>query len=169
VAARGILQEPYRWAELEQLVYAPSAWERRLVASSIATLPFVDRRRGRDPAVAARGLAIIGQLMGDHEPVVQKALAWALRSLVLVDPAAVESFCALETATAREHQDGHRAWVVPDALPKLPPARAAALRRKLDGIRRRPGAPATSAAAAIAARFGSGLLGRPMPQPPLSP
>ena len=31
--------EPYRWAELEQLVYCPSRWERRLVGSTIATMP----------------------------------------------------------------------------------------------------------------------------------
>ena len=52
-SARGSCNEPYRWAELEQLVYSPSRWERRLVGSTIATMPFVDRRRGRDPEVAA--------------------------------------------------------------------------------------------------------------------
>src|SRR5664280_3435797 len=31
---RGILAEPYRWAEVEQLVYSPSRWERRPVARS---------------------------------------------------------------------------------------------------------------------------------------
>ena len=51
---KGILAEPYRWAELEQLVYSPSRWERRLVGSTIATMPHVDRRRGRDPDVAAQ-------------------------------------------------------------------------------------------------------------------
>ena len=54
VAALGIVSESYRWAELEQLVYSPSHWERRLAGSTIATLPFVDRvdrapPRGRDP------------------------------------------------------------------------------------------------------------------------
>ena len=48
----GIPAEPYRWAELEQLVYSPSRWERRLVGSTIATMTHVDRRRGRDPEVA---------------------------------------------------------------------------------------------------------------------
>ena len=55
---RGILLEAYRWAELEQLVYSPSEWERRLVGSTIATLPFVDRAAGprapgRDPRARA--------------------------------------------------------------------------------------------------------------------
>ena len=50
---KGILHETYRWAELEQLVFSPSRWERRLVGSTIATMPFVDRRRGRAPEVAS--------------------------------------------------------------------------------------------------------------------
>ena len=168
VAAKGILEEPYRWAELEQLVYAPSPWERRLVGSTIATLPVANRRRGREPFVAERGLAVIGQLMGDDEPAVQKALSWALRSLTLVDRRAVESFCEGEAAIARERHDGHRAWVIRDALVKLDPKRASAIRDTLSGIRRRAGAPATSSASAAAAALGAGLLGRPFPEPPPS-
>ncbi|MGH2512062.1 MAG: DNA alkylation repair protein, partial [Candidatus Limnocylindrales bacterium] len=45
---RGILGEPFRWAELEQLTVSASAWERRLVGSTIATIPFVDRQAGRE-------------------------------------------------------------------------------------------------------------------------
>jgi hypothetical protein len=166
---RGILAEPYRWAELEQLVYSPSRWERRLVGSTVATLPFVDRRRGRQPEVAAHGLALIGAVIGDREPDVQKALAWALRSLVLVDRAAVEAFCDRQATRARNEDDGHRAWVVRDALPKLEPALAAELRARLDGVRRRPGAPSTSEAAATVARFvGAGGLPEPA-NPPGSP
>ena len=61
VVGKGILNEAYRWAELEQLVYSPSRWERRLVGSTIATTPFVDHRRGREPIVA-------GQRPGPHRP-----------------------------------------------------------------------------------------------------
>ena len=43
----GIAAEPYRWAELEQLVFSPSRWERRLVASTIATMTHGNRRSGR--------------------------------------------------------------------------------------------------------------------------
>ena len=49
---KGILAESYRWAELEQLTVSPSRWERRLVGSTIATMPFVNRRAGREPEVA---------------------------------------------------------------------------------------------------------------------
>lgn len=163
----GVLAETYRWAELEQLVYSPSRWERRLVGSTIATLPFLDRRLGRQPSVADHGLALIGDLIGDAEPDVQKALAWALRSLVVVDRAAVEAFAATESDRAVRDDDGHRAWVVRDALVKLDPEVAGRIRTDLSGVRRRPRAPATSTAAATASRFAGLGLGRTMPEPPL--
>ena len=165
---RGILLEPYRWAELEQLVFSPSRWERRLVGSTVATMPFIDRDAGREAEVATHGLELIGNLIGDDEPDVQKALAWALRSLVLVDAAAVEAFARREADVAATDGDGHRAWVIRDALPKLPAAAADAIRSQLDGIRRRAGAPSTSRASQTAARFGSLELGRGMPEPPLA-
>lgn len=153
--ARGVVLEPYRWAEVEQLVYASSRWERRLAGSAVARIPFVDRTRGRRPEVAAHGLGIVGSLIGDPEPDVQKALAWALRSLAIVDPAAVTRFCREQADRAAATGDGARAWVVRDALAKLDAADAAAIRDRLAGIRRRPGAPSTSEAATEAARFAS--------------
>jgi 3-methyladenine DNA glycosylase AlkD len=168
VVGKGVLAEPYRWAELEQLVYSPSRWERRLVASTVATIPFVDRRVGRDASVAQHGLELVGQLIGDAEPDVQKALSWALRSLVLVDGPAVEAFCVREATVAAAKDDGHRAWVIRDTLGKLSAGTAATLRSRLEGIRRRPGAPSTSIASEAAERFGGGMLGRPQPQPPLA-
>jgi 3-methyladenine DNA glycosylase AlkD len=166
---RGILLEPYRWAELEQLVFSPSRWERRLVGSTLATMPFVDRREGRLPEVAERGLRLIADLLGDDEPDVQKALAWALRSLALVDLAAAEAFCRREAATAADSADGNRAWVIRDALAKLTPATADELRERLAGIRRRQGTGSTSRAAAIAGRFDSVHLGGHIDEPPLTP
>jgi 3-methyladenine DNA glycosylase AlkD len=168
VVGKGILAEPYRWAELEQLVYSPSRWERRLVGSTVATTPFVDRRRGREPAVAHHGIGLIKQLIGDAEPDVQKALAWALRSLTLIDRSAVTSFCKTEATLAATTDDGHRAWVIRDVLPKLDDDEAAAIRAALEGIRRRPGSPSTSTAAEAADRFGQGMLGAPQPEPPLT-
>ena len=165
---RGILLEPYRWAELEQLVFSTSRWERRLVGSTIATLPFIDRRTGREPEIATHGLGLIGDLIGDAEPDVQKALAWALRSLVVVDAPAVERLCRREAIAARANSDGHRAWVIRDTLPKLDPVIGAELRDALAGVRRRPGAPPTSRAAGTAARFSDMKLGGPLPEPPLT-
>jgi len=84
-AGKGILHQPHRWEELEQLTISPSRWERRLVASTIATIPFVDWQLGRTPEVAAAALPILALLIGDSEPEVQKALAWAYRSMTVVD------------------------------------------------------------------------------------
>jgi len=153
VAARGILAEPYRWAELEQLVYSPSRWERRLAGSTIATVPHTDRTAGRTPEVVRHGMAIVGDLMGDPEPDVQKALSWALRTLAAVDLPATTAFLRAETRTARDTDDGYRAWVIRDSCEKLPAPLAAELRDALAGIRRRPGAPSTSRASARAADF----------------
>jgi 3-methyladenine DNA glycosylase AlkD len=168
VVGRGILAESYRWAELDQLVYSPSRWERRLVGSTVATIPFVDRRRGREFDVARHGLELVGQLIGDDAPDVQKALSWALRSLLRVDAPAVAAFCRAQAEHAARNDDGHRAWVVRDTLPKLDDDDAEPIRVRLTGIRRRPGAPSTSRAAEAAGRFGGGILGRPMPEPPLT-
>jgi 3-methyladenine DNA glycosylase AlkD len=165
---RGILREPYRWAELEQLVFSPRRWERRLVGSTIATIPHVDRRAGRTPEVVAHALSLLGQLVGDAEPEVQKALAWAYRTMAQLDPEATTAALEAETARAVETGDGHRAWVIRDSLPKLDPPTADAIRARLGGIRKRPGAPSTSAASETAARFADLDLGRTLAEPPLN-
>jgi 3-methyladenine DNA glycosylase AlkD len=164
----GIAAEPYRWAELEQLVFSPSRWERRLVGSTIATMTHGSRRSGRGDDVVARALALLGQLIGDDEPDVQKALAWAYRSLAQIDPDATAAALRDETERAIATDDGHRAWVIRDSLAKLPPADAGELRSRLSGIRRRPGAPSTSSASGLATRFGG--LPDPIhhPEPPLT-
>ncbi len=164
---KGIAAEPYRWAELEQLVYSPSRWERRLIGATIATMTHVDRRRGRDPEVAVQALPLLAQLMGDAEPDVQKALSWAYRSLIGVDRPATEAALRAETERAAATDDGHRAWVIRDTLTKLDPATADEFRTRLAGIRKRPGAPATSAASEIADRFGRLPDPAYHPEPPL--
>ena len=45
--AQGILLERVRWAEIEQLVFSTNEWERRLVGSTIATIPFELPRQRR--------------------------------------------------------------------------------------------------------------------------
>lgn len=164
----GILREPFRWAELEQLTYSPSRWERRLVGSTVATIPFVDRTAGRTPEVAARGLALVGELIGDAEPDVQKALSWALRNLTLVDATGVERFCREQAALAARTDDGHRAWVVRDTVAKLPSNAATELKQTLAGVRRRPNAPSTSRAAEAAAGFGTLPDPQTVAEPPLT-
>ncbi len=163
----GIAAEPYRWAELEQLVYSPSRWERRLIGSTIATMTHGNRRTGGDPELAPIALGLLEQLMGDAEPDVQKALAWAYRSLAQRDPEATTAALRLQTDLAADEDDGHRAWVVRDSLGKLAPADAAELRARLVGVRKRGGAPSTSPAATTAARFGALPDPANHPEPPL--
>ena len=165
---RGIAQEPYRWAELEQLVYSPSRWERRLVGSTIATMTHGGRTTGRDPVLPGRALALLAQLVGDAEPDVQKAIAWAYRSLAQLDPVATESALRTEAEQAAATDDGHRAWVIRDSLPKLNPAVADELRTRLAGIRKRPGAGATSRAAETSARFSELPDAAVLPEPLLT-
>src|SRR4029453_8101222 len=105
------------------------------------TIPFIDHKLGRQPEVAAHGLELAGQLIGDDEPDVQKALSWAPPSLVIVDADAVTAFVTDETETASGTGDGHRAWVIRDTLPKLEAATAADLRARLDRTPPKPGAP----------------------------
>ena len=105
--------------------------------------------------------------MGDDEPDVQKALSWAYRSMLAVNREATEAALRDQTEPSRPRRDGHRAWVIRDTLAKLDPATADDLRDQLAGIRKRPGAPATSDAAETAARFGGLPNPTSYPEPPL--
>ena len=164
--APAILAEPYRWSELEQLVYSPSRWERRLVGATIASMALSRYAGIRAADMLARSLELLGLLVGDAAPEVQKSLSWALRNLARIDRPVVAAFCRAEAAIAATTGDGHRAWVLRDTLAKLPPADAATVRASLDGIRRTPGAPSTSRAARTAADF---VLAGPDLQPPGNP
>ena len=164
--AIGILNELFRWAELEQLAYSPSRWERRLIGSAVATIPHVGPA-GRQAAIARQALPLLAQLMGDAEPDVQKAIGWAYRSLLRVDAVAVEAALRGEAAIAAQSHDGYRAVVIRDPLAKLPPTVTAELRADLIGLRRRAGTPATSSAARTAAAFGALPDPAAHPQPPL--
>jgi 3-methyladenine DNA glycosylase AlkD len=163
----GIAAESYRWAELEQLVFSPSRWERRLVGSTIATMTHGNRRSGRGPEVVDHALPLLEQLIGDAEPDVQKALSWAYRSLAQIDRARTTEALRAQADRAASTDDGHRAWVIRDSLSKLDPGDADDLRGRLAGIRRRPGAPSTSAAADVASRFGGLPDPAHHPEPPL--
>ena len=109
VYAAGILAEPFRWAEIEQLVYSQHRMERRLVGSTLARMPYrltpAARRAGAVTAIAPRALAIVAQLIGDADDQVQKALSWAIREWSRVAQAPAEQLLrdeariAVETAT----------------------------------------------------------------------
>jgi 3-methyladenine DNA glycosylase AlkD len=173
--AEGILREPFRWAEIEQLVYAESTWERRLAAATVAVLRSTARElaaRGviadrLGPSHVTRGLDVLGSLLGDAEPNVRKALSWALRELARVDRAQVTAFVIAQAERAAAEHDGNRAWVIRDALSKLDGRDADRIRERLAGIRRTHGGASTSRAAAVAGRFGRLPDPRSLPEPPL--
>ena len=122
--AQGILLEHFRWAELEQLVYSASRWERRLVGSTVARLPLELPRARRHELDRTPGLTLIKSLIGDSEPDVQKALSWALRSWLEVDPTRRARVHPRRGGRCPAADDGHRAWVLRDALtaPSIEPA-----------------------------------------------
>ena len=129
---------------------------------------------GPGPEIAGHGLALIDELIGDDQPDVQKALSWALRSLARSTRPRSSRSSSARPSWPWPTDDGHRAWVLRDVLAKLPPDDAAAIRDRLEGIRRRAGAPSTSRAAATAARSAgpgcpAGRPPRPPPRPPLDP
>ena len=167
--AKGIAAEAYRWAELEQLVFSPSRWERRLVGSTIATMTHVERRRGRDPEAVAHAIELLHQLMGDAEPDVQKALSWAWRSLTAADMDAAVGGAARRDGRRRRRPrtataPGSSATRSPSSIRPWPrssgPASPGSAGRPAP--RRPPKAPLT------AARFGGLPDPATYPEPPLT-
>ena len=83
-----------------------------------------DRRTGRGPTSSTEALDLLGQLIGDAEPDVQKALAWAYRSLAQRDRGDDGGPPRARRTSPSTTDDGHRAWVIRDSLSKLDPADA---------------------------------------------
>ncbi|MDQ3493560.1 MAG: DNA alkylation repair protein [Chloroflexota bacterium] len=153
LVARGIIAEPRRWAELEQLIYSSSRWERRLVGATLARMPFQVPSGQRGTLDGVRGLMLIESLIGDADEQVQKSLGWALREWTRVHPQGVTALLDAEATAAAREDDGHRAWVIRDALSAQPAAAARALRQRISGVRRRASAAGTSRASAVAGGF----------------
>jgi hypothetical protein len=154
VYAQGVIAERFRWAELEQLVYSDRPMERRLVGSTLARIPHQLPRPRRALLDVRPALDLVSQLLGDADDMVQKSLAWALREWSRVDATAVAAWLTQQAIQAAAADDGHRAWVIRDALPAQPDEVAAPIRVRLSGVRKRPGAPSTSVATGIAREFG---------------
>ena len=155
--ARGILLEGVRWAEIEQLVFSADEWERRLVGSTIATIPYELPRHRRADLRGSPALSMITTLIGDASEMVRKSLSWALRSWREVDPHGVDELLRSEARRAAATDDGNRAWVIRDAIKEqrmaAPAPLIVELRETLAGVRRRAGAPSTSEASQISSGF----------------
>jgi 3-methyladenine DNA glycosylase AlkD len=76
-------REVARWAR------SPDRWWRR--AALVSTVPLNSRARGGS-GDASRTLAICRMALADRDPMVAKALSWALRELAKRSPADVEEF-----------------------------------------------------------------------------
>jgi 3-methyladenine DNA glycosylase AlkD len=81
----GLIGEPVilKWA------CSPDRWWRR--AALVSTVALNVRSKGGQGDVR-RTLRICRRLVDDHDDMVEKALSWALRELVVHDPRAVEAF-----------------------------------------------------------------------------
>lgn len=71
------------------LARAPDRWMRRLAL--VATVPLNLRSRG-GTGDTRRTLRVCRQLLDDRDPMVVKAMSWALRALTVQDPDAVRKF-----------------------------------------------------------------------------
>lgn len=155
--AQGILAERVRWAEIEQLVFSASEWERRMVGATIASMPFEVAQQQRPTLASMGALGVIRSLIGDASETVRKSLSWALRSWREVDPRGVDELLLSEARRAAATNDGNRAWVIRDAMKEqrspVPAAVVQQVHTLLAGVRRAAGNESTSEAALIAGRF----------------
>jgi len=76
---------------IHQWAQPPDRWWRR--AALVSTVPLNSRARG-GRCDAKRTLQVCKQLLGDRDPMVVKALSWALRELAKRDPGSVKNFLA---------------------------------------------------------------------------
>jgi 3-methyladenine DNA glycosylase AlkD len=95
--------------ELETMAQAKRLWQRRFAVATAATL----NQRGQSHPEAT--LAVCRHVVGDPEPMVQKALAWAVRETCKSDPGLAHAFLV-------RHKRALPPRVLKDAAAKLAPA-----------------------------------------------
>jgi 3-methyladenine DNA glycosylase AlkD len=78
-------------AEIARWAHSKDMWWRR--TAIVSTVPLNNRTRGGN-GDARRTLAVCRILLDDREPLIVKAVSWALRELSKRDPKAVEKFIA---------------------------------------------------------------------------
>jgi 3-methyladenine DNA glycosylase AlkD len=105
-------RDVHRWTQ------SPDRWWRR--AALVSTVPLNLRSAG-GTGDTARTLEVCRRLAGDRDDMVVKALSWALRELVVWDPAAVRGFL-------QAHGDVLAARVMREVRTKLETGRKVRLR-----------------------------------------
>ena len=94
---------------------SPNRWWRR--AALVSTVPLNVKAQGGS-GDAKRTLAVCSLLIEDRDPMVVKAMSWALRALAVRDPRSVRSFL-------REHEAGLASLVKREVRNKLETGRKA--------------------------------------------
>jgi 3-methyladenine DNA glycosylase AlkD len=114
VAAPLVAASPALWPRLEGLTASARSWDRRF---AVATVVGLNQRGRRHPAQA---LKVLAKVVREEDPIVQKAIGWALREVSQVDAAATFAFLSKQKAAL-----GSR--VLREAAEKLPAAQRRAL------------------------------------------
>jgi 3-methyladenine DNA glycosylase AlkD len=84
-------------AEIARWAASPNRWWRRAAVVSTVALNSLHAAEGRGDA--KRTLNVCRLVWNDRDPMVVKAVSWALRALAKRDPAAVKEFLAAEGAS----------------------------------------------------------------------
>lgn len=74
---------------IHEWAHSANRWWRR--AALVSTIPLNTRARGGKGDIP-RTLAVCELLVNDHDDMVEKAMSWALRELIIYDRSAVEEF-----------------------------------------------------------------------------
>ncbi len=89
VLGRWLLADPEaRLTHLEALIGDPDVWSRRLAL--VATVPLNRARTGR--ARPDLTFALVERVKAEREPMIRKAISWALRELAKAEPERVASY-----------------------------------------------------------------------------
>ena len=104
---------------------SPDRWWRR--AALVSTVPLNVKAQGGS-GDAGRTMAVCALLVEDRDPMVVKAMSWALRALAVRDPNAVRTFL-------REHEAGLASLVKREVRNKLETGRKAGRQKDSSAIR----------------------------------
>ena len=144
VFAQGVLAEPFRWAELEQLVYSDERMERRLVGATLARLPHAVPAPRARAALARRSLRSSASSSATPTLSPEVALVGAPRVEPGRRPAVAAFLRAQATSRAERPRRAPGVGHARRADRTCPLARRRRHPPTVEGIRARPARPSTS-------------------------